>query len=217
LIRGRGWVTFDPTPASRAAAGPAQTLWADVNAFIDAMRTRWMRSVVGYDLETQRGMVMRLYRWLKSRKSADEVVEEQGVDRSVDWQLLWRHARLPLLVLVLASAAFAYVRLRRRARDERGRPVPHHVARAVSLYTELERALQKRGFHRPRSRTPREHARMLSDEGFSHSAEVNAVTERYVEVRYGEGELSPLEIAELRTLVKRVRKGTADARARPRA
>jgi hypothetical protein len=58
---------------------------------------------------------------------------------------------------------------------------------------------------------------MLSDEGFSHSAEVNAVTERYVEVRYGEGELSPQEIAELRTLVKRVRKGTADARARPRA
>ncbi|MBC7171693.1 MAG: transglutaminase domain-containing protein, partial [Polyangiaceae bacterium] len=50
-IDGR-WRAFDPTPsAAREAAGGSSN--GNVRAFLDALRVRWARSVVGYDLRSQ--------------------------------------------------------------------------------------------------------------------------------------------------------------------
>ena len=69
FVRGRGWVTYDPTPASRAEAGPREGLWSDMNAFIDAVRTRWMTKIVGYDLQAQVGLLHKMARLIAAFRS----------------------------------------------------------------------------------------------------------------------------------------------------
>jgi transglutaminase-like putative cysteine protease len=52
-IRGRGWVTFDPTPAAGVPTGAEETLWTGIQAFLDNIRMAWYERVIGYDLEAQ--------------------------------------------------------------------------------------------------------------------------------------------------------------------
>jgi hypothetical protein len=204
-IEGRGWVTFDPTPPSRAAVGPRQSLWADLQALIDAVRTRWMTSVVGYDLRTQVNMLKRLARFFSTQdtggdegdKAASELAHNQ-------WKALGRYA----LVIVLAICAVVGVwRWRvRRNRKPIGRPVPEHVEQAVRLYRDLERALASTGHARPTAVTPVEHARFLKDSGFPCATDVEEVTDSYMRVRYGGDRLRPDDLPKLKSAVARVRK-----------
>src|SRR5262249_40426095 len=48
---GHGWVTFDPTPASREPA--TQTLFGKLRLYLDALDITWQDWVVTYDLERQ--------------------------------------------------------------------------------------------------------------------------------------------------------------------
>jgi hypothetical protein len=78
--------------------------------------------------------------------------------------------------------------------------------RALSLYAELERALGRRGHARMPTVTPLEHARALRKAGFAQSAEVDAVTQRYLEARFGGKPLRGAEVTQLRKAIARVRK-----------
>jgi hypothetical protein len=204
-IEGRGWVTFDPTPPSRAAVGPRQSLWADLQALIDAVRTRWMTSVVGYDLRTQVTMLRRLARLFAAQDGSAGASGGAGSElASNNWKAFGRSA----LVIVLAiSAVVAIWRWRaRRRRKPSDRHVPEHVEQAVKLYRDLERALASSGNARPVAVTPIEHARALRVGGFPCASDVQDVTESYMRVRYG-GEMLPAsELPKLKSAVARVRK-----------
>ncbi|HKU41811.1 MAG TPA: transglutaminase domain-containing protein, partial [Polyangiales bacterium] len=204
-IEGRGWVTFDPTPPSRASVGPRQSLWADLQALIDAVRTRWMTSVVGYDLRTQVSMLRKLARFFASERSGSDsgTVATAELEREA-WKRLGRNA----LLIALAACAVAglwYWRVRRRKKPSH-RPVPEHVEQAVKLYRDLERALATSGHARPTAVTPVEHARMLVDKGFVCADDVQHVTEQYMRVRYGGETLGTDELPRLKSAVARVRK-----------
>jgi hypothetical protein len=47
-----GWTTWDPTPAGGLMLNDRTGLFAETDAFIEAMRMRWRHYVVGYDLAT---------------------------------------------------------------------------------------------------------------------------------------------------------------------
>jgi hypothetical protein len=84
---------------------------------------------------------------------------------------------------------------------------PSAAARlAVSLYAELERALGNRGHARLPSVTPLEHARALRESGFAQAKDVDTVTERYLEARFGGRPLHGAEVTQLRRAIARVRK-----------
>jgi transglutaminase-like putative cysteine protease len=203
-IKGQGWVTFDPTPPSRAAAGPRTGLWSDVNAFIDALRTRWMTSVVGYDLRTQVGLLRQIGRWLSAHQASMDASEMDGADGGDDLRVWLSRAGRTLgigIVLLLLGVGLWVLRSRQKTS---GRPrSAQHVA-AVRLYEELERALTKQGHARPPASTALEHARALSERGFPCSDEVSLVTRSYVEARYGDRVLSAAEISALKAAVGRV-------------
>lgn len=207
-LRGRGWVTYDPTPPGRAVAGPRERLWSDLNALIDAFRTRWNASVVGYDLHTQIGMLQRMMRWFgalrgDSGRDSEERSHPSSTTSSSSQRALLRFAIGG--VIALAVAWFAWRRLRGRKRGV-VRQASRQQAQVVAVYAELERALAKRGYPRPASLTPLEHARKLAQQGFAQSADALAVTQRYLEARYGALALQHGELGELRRAVARIRK-----------
>jgi hypothetical protein len=207
-IRGRGWVTFDPTPVARASAGPQERLWSELVAMIDALRTRWTTSVVGYDLRTQVGMMQRIARWFAELRDQRGPVEKEPADRdgaarSGDLKLATRYVLPALCAGLLFWLAW---RNRRGRPKQRLRVASRRQAQLIAIYTELERALARRGHPRPPSTTPLEHARDLAERGFEQSGEVEMVTSRYLEARYGSRPLDGNEVGELRKVIARVRK-----------
>jgi transglutaminase-like putative cysteine protease len=205
-IEGRGWATYDPTPSSRAELGPRQSLWADLQAFTDALRTRWMTSVVGYDLRTQVSMLSKLAHLFSSSQSHSSAADGGG--SHIDMAALKRLGKFLLLVaLALGCLVAAFVwRARRGKVFNRARPVDPQVAEAVRLYNELEKALAANGRMRPQGLTPLEHLRALEHEGFTQVGEVREVTEHYMRVRYGGGAIPGRELTRLRGAIGRVRK-----------
>ncbi len=207
-LQGRGWVTYDPTPSLRAEMGPRQGLWTDLNALIDALRTRWMTGVVGYDLRAQVGILRRLARMIERLRGPPRHPDQTAASgRGFHPHLGWRGALQGLgVALVLALLAWLAWRLLRPAISAGGRPLSRQQAQAVSLYGELERALRKRGHPRPPALTPLEHARSLARQGFAQQADLDQVTHSYLEARYGGRPLRNAEVLELRKAIARIRR-----------
>jgi protein-glutamine gamma-glutamyltransferase len=206
--RGSGWVTYDPTPTSRAAVGPREGIWSDVGAMLDALRTRWNTSVVGYDLRTQVGLLRKLAGWFESRRNADRGDASRGRSYGLreSWKPALRWGAAVLIVLVAAWLAFRTLRSSARAG---ARPLSKQQAQVTHLYGELERALARRGHPRPTAATPFEHARTLAQQGFPQHGEVEVVTRTYIEARYGGRPLHAAELAQLKQAIARVRRAAA--------
>jgi len=201
----RGFVTYDPTPPARAAEGPTENLWSDVNALIDALRTRWATNVVGYDLRVQVGMLRKLAAWANQWRHRGEGGSELGDGGGLFDGLhsLKSLARYGGVLAVLAALLFLAVRMLSAPLGARRDAA---VERAISLYGELERALGARGHPRAPSVTPLEHAHALRAKGFAEAAEVLQVTDRYLEARFGGKPLRAAEVVELRRKIEKVRK-----------
>lgn len=210
-LKDRGWMTFDPTPPSRAGVGPRTGLWSDVNAMIDALRMRWMTTVIGYDLRTQVGMLRQIGRWLAAHQpSADRVAldgDEDDGDSLKTWLTRAGRTLGVIIVLLLAAVAVWLVR-RRRARG--GPALKPEQATVVRLYRDLERALRRQGQAREPAVTPLEHARLLAERGAPYSEDVALVTRRYMEARYGERGLTAAELQSLKEAVSRVASARLD-------
>ncbi len=211
-VEGRGWVTYDPTPSGQLEAGPRKHWWTDLQALADALRTRWMTSVVGYDLRTQVGIVMGVMRFFAAHGGRAGSASDLHLDGGRTFARLARTA-LGLLVGLALFGFAVWWWLRRRDRDPSARPLPAHVATMVKLYRELERALADSGHARPASRTPNEHLKALQAEGFPQLDEVREITERYMQVRYAGRELPPAELPQLRAALSRVRGAKHEPRA----
>jgi transglutaminase-like putative cysteine protease len=206
-VPGRGWAGYDPTPASRAAIGPRQNVWADLNALIDALRTRWTTSVVGYDLRTQVGALQRLSQWLAShRPSSAERGFNGGSARSTRFETGTVKLVLGAVIGLAALAGLAYW-LGKRRKGTGGRVLGADELEALRLYRELEAALTRRGHPRAPSATPNEHVAALRAAGFADSDAVQQVTDGYMAARYGQASLGPEQLARLRAAVRQVRSG----------
>jgi transglutaminase-like putative cysteine protease len=206
-VRGRGWVTYDPTPTSRSEAGPQQNLWSDVSAMIDAMRTRWMTGVVGYDLQVQVGFLKKLARMLAERRAQQDQTPGTATGSGAFFLALVKGSlRWIAFSVVMATLMWLIWRLFVQPDPSTTRVLSKPEARAVSLYTELERALAKRGHPRPPAFTPLEHADKLKAQGFAEHAEVQIVTDHYLEARYGGRPLRSTEVKALREAINRIRR-----------
>jgi transglutaminase-like putative cysteine protease len=184
----RGWITLDPTPASRNDLGPTEWLLRDVGEMMDAMRAYWMMRVVGYDLRTQVRGLRDISRFLRSfqmpsfglGKQGEGPTRSAGNDQTkLQGSLL---VGLFCVVLLIGGAIFALRSLRRRA-DARLLSVSAREAR--ELYRDLEKVLAQKGKGRPPHVTPEAHAAALRATGFAHAEAVSELTEVYLKSRYG--------------------------------
>lgn len=202
----RGWMIFDPTPPGRARLGPRENLWADVSAFVDAVRLRWVTSVLGYDVTMQMAMMRKVTRFIAGSGRGRS-------DKGPQYPRPWRDARVAarrvgigIAGVVLLVALIGLVR-RLRARRGRGAAVSAEAAQAIAVYRALERALRRRGQPRPPSRTPMEHVAHLQSQDFAGVEAVEEVTLEYMAVRYGGRSLSGDDLSRLRGAVRRVGRG----------
>jgi len=190
---------YDPTPAERADATPEPTIIDSVRAIFDAMRMRWARDVVGYDMQRQ----LEVFRSIRDvfRRSTPE---ERELVSEEPWETDQRTSRPSSVWIVVAvfvaaiGVAFVVVR-RRRARAP--------VDEIERMYRALDRALAAKGLARPTSRTPLEHAVFVRASGFAAADAVERITEAYATARYARAAWTPAQIvaleADLRAIAKR--------------
>jgi transglutaminase-like putative cysteine protease len=194
----RGWTRFDPTPPAEAA--PRTEIGgalAFIRDFVEATARRWNRHVVGYDLKQQ----LRLFHAMR---------DTYGELRAKRGPLAGLTASKPRLLLLLAGVGLliggiVWLRRQRGAPPAADRsPDDTRIAclHAVELYRSLESALAARGVPRPASTPPLSHANALSALGHPASQEILALTQLYLEIRFGGRELGE---SDRRAFVRRVR------------
>jgi len=187
-IHGKGWMTFDPTPAGRSPR--RSPLLARVLFYTDAAEMFWQDWVVGYDLERQVTLAARMQgsgrvagaRWLDGFRL--------GFLRRQD--AAWRAVRaygLQVLALVLLGGALYLLapKIRTvwefRQRFHKARSGGAVASDATLLYRRMLDLLKRRGYQKPAWFTPGEFVRGLPP---SEAAEVAAgFTSAYHDLRYG--------------------------------
>lgn len=167
-IDGRGWVTFDPTPADPNPSSPPQ--W---HAYADALDTWWRDWVLNYSLDRQFALASRLE---GSRLSLSGVAWDR-----VGWGAL---GGVAAVALAIAGWRFAPGwRRREKPVEEAGR-----------LYVAMLRRVERKGVHKPSWMTPDEFADVLPEAPWRDAA--IRLTNIYVESRFG-GRALPGEAREL--------------------
>jgi transglutaminase-like putative cysteine protease len=177
------WLTFDPTPAAGAQPLEETTgFWVYVRDLVEAMSNTWARYVVGYDLHQQ----MRLFEDMSRRY--DRMRQESGI-RKGPAEILTRPA--VLACAAIATFSLAYILWRRRKSgatkpaNQPKRSVDPNTETATSLFRALEGALASNGITRPSSLPPLRHAEDLRARRHPLAAEVIALTNVYLEARFG--------------------------------
>jgi transglutaminase-like putative cysteine protease len=193
-LSGEGWTTFDPTPPSAVVATLAPG--SGLGHLLDALRLRWLKWIIEYDLGRQVGALRRLERWWQGEGAAGEGGSRPG--------------RAQWLLIVAAVAAVMVLILRRpRAvpQSEAGQEVALLPAqqRALELYRRLLMVLERRGWAKPPQQTGRDFAAQLSRQGSNVAERVSQAVELYERARFGAEIKNPEERArverELRQLV----------------
>ncbi|MCU0662447.1 MAG: DUF3488 and transglutaminase-like domain-containing protein [Myxococcota bacterium] len=187
-IDGR-WQTVDATPS--ASMPPSLSTAPSLALLLDALRMRWHKYIVGFDASLQLELASGMRRNFRPPSLASLHVKEivKG-----------------LVVLVALVALFLLVRrMLRRAGIlvgvHRAGPRGAEIARATALYQTLERALAAAAAPRPAGATPLEHAAGLLQNRADISTEVEVVTRRYLDVRFGLDDFAPGEFARLQAVV----------------
>lgn len=208
-LPGEGWVPFDPTPPGRGELDFARGIEDEIAAFLDALRTRWEDDILGYDLRAQRSLARRIGGYIASIGSI-------GAHRSA---LRGRRFSSPgsgcgapfsvghaVAVVAVLLGVVLLVRAWHRRRGTRSVPtsMPAGACEAVALYRDLERLLATLGKPRPPSVTPLEYADSLARQGFPHADAVRAITDRYLEARYGGMAIGKPELSLLRKRLRAI-------------
>lgn len=104
---GYNWVTFDPTPAG--ALPQVGGWWSDL---ADALRFRWNKYVLEYNLDTQMEGVKTVQSWLRPPQTSSS--------QTADGQAWWRQNGLRLGVVLVLTGASGVWGYRRRGHGFRG-------------------------------------------------------------------------------------------------
>lgn len=178
----RSWHTFDPTPT--AGARPLQDttgVYVYLRDVLEALSQRWNRYVVGYDLKAQLHLfedVSRRYQKLRERTGVSSGVAEK----------VTRGPVVGAAILVLALGAYLWWRRRRpRRATEEPKPAPATVEQQqiTALYQSLETALALQGIPRPAGRPPLKYAEDLVERAHPLAEDVLALTNTYLDARFG--------------------------------
>lgn len=193
-----GWMTFDPTPAVDA---PPQAklsgLLATIRDFIEATSQRWDRHVIGYDLHQQVSTFQRLSNASRSR----------GLSFSKSSPRTRAIGSVLLGFVVIGGIGSWYLR-RRRAMpmgEAPSRVRDREAEVASSLYALLEGAMVAQGIPRAVGTPPLRHALALREAEHPLGVEIHALTEIYLDARFGGVALSERERRDFEARVKELR------------
>ncbi|HEY5952138.1 MAG TPA: DUF3488 and transglutaminase-like domain-containing protein [Kofleriaceae bacterium] len=200
---GKGWVTFDPTPAAPGGQlGRGGSGWrAKLGRFVDTLRFQWSKWVIEYDLVAQLSLFKDIGRALKT---AATTVRDAIVALLQYW---------PLLAGLAAAIAGAMALRRRRGREmEHGARVHKPRARSpiAAVYDQVTKQLAKHGTRRDPGVTPRELANRVAAKGDPAAAELRELTELYYAAEWG-GRRDPAAEQRASELAQAIKNALRDA------
>jgi transglutaminase-like putative cysteine protease len=199
-LPGRGWTTFDPTPADPNAN--ANNLWAKWALYVDAADMFWQQWVMNYDLNHQLVLASRVEE--SSRALNNDWL--QGFSRRLQsftkdgWKTAEPYAFAGVvLVAIIVIAVFcgpgawkALLARRHARRLSRGNV---GASDASLLYARMLDILRRRGYEKPAWLTPAEFARILPPSPMAVA--VQDITNIYHELRYAQRSDSGIRMVEL--------------------
>jgi len=195
-----GWITFDPTPPAREPAVAPKGLLIEIDAVVEAMRARWRRYVVGFDLRTQLKLFQGAARWMDFGGRRSRSSGQRGVSRadSAETQRTDARATRGAAIATLSLAALAAAAWWWRSRDKRTNSGASRAVRdAVALARAFDEAVARRGYPRAKSRSLVAHAEALLAQKAPIGPLALEVANRWAAARFGE---QPLTEDELWTL-----------------
>jgi hypothetical protein len=169
-----GWVSFDPTPESADPDAEKGVLYF-LSSYVDYLKFRWSRYVVDYDQKDQNQFFRHLRnKWVwQKRKLQTKSFGELLVAKR--WFIALGILAFTALLLLKTPVFTRLPRFRESYTEKR----------ASSIYKKALYMLSKKGFQKHDSMTPREFAKAVSLDDNSTSDTFRALTEEYLEIRFG--------------------------------
>lgn len=221
-LAGRGWTTFDPTPAAAVATRARdESLIAGIRRTMDFLHFKWSTWVVSFDQDSRQDLAAGVKKWLATftedvdeTRSFGDLIKTlaYGPDVFVWWQrvLYWLVLILcaVLFVLVLRVVVILSLYIREIVGDRGELQARIERRPEARFYDRLLLLLATKGHVKPAHVTPREFAEQLSQ---SHSdlRALSDYTEWFYEVQYGQRDLSESRWQRLRQFLTRLREDTA--------
>ena len=185
------WITRDPTPAG-AQREADSGLINRIRQYTDALRMRWHKYVVEYDLGSQIGMFERARGLWRSLFGSSK--GRSGPRR---------HTWIYLLIGLAFIGGVIWV-LRRRTGAPRQRAA-RQTAAIVRLYDSLLRTYERLGVLSGGRGTTREVLAVLNERGAPGLPIARALIDRYEQVRFGGAPIEAVEIAAMRAQIKQIK------------
>ena len=187
------WLTRDPTPPSTGAQTAQLGLWDTLRQYADALRMRWYRNVIEYDIEQQIGFATSLRAAWKSVFGTESKASAMPSRRTVQRTLIWILSAVLLLAVILLL-----VRRLRALGDTPRQGGPHQgtllFERLVGRYTIL-------GYPRPPHLTAREYVEHLAEVDAPEMEVARRVLQHYEAARFQD---APPDDATARRLRKEI-------------
>jgi transglutaminase-like putative cysteine protease len=207
FFNGYGWITFDPTPPSNEPRG----LLSRFGLYWDWFQLTWNEWFINYDFSHQLALGKNVHdstrNWNDHMRAFYHREEQRVLHRILELDRRTEGSRyfLPGVLVCLLVALFclrggwmvrfAVARWRLRARGG------NVTASLASLeYSEMLRLLEKRGWTKPDSQTPREFAATIPASNIS--ALVAQLTELYHSARFGS---QPAPAEQMSSLLRTIR------------
>ena len=207
FFNGYGWITFDPTPSSNEQRG----LLSRFGLYWDWFQLTWNEWFINYDFSHQLALGKNVHdstrNWNDHMRAFYHREEQRVLHRILELDRRTEGSRyfLPGVLVCLLVALFclrggwmvrfAVARWRLRARGG------NVTASLASLeYSEMLRLLEKRGWTKPDSQTPREFAATIPASNIS--ALVAQLTELYHSARFG---TQPAPAEQMSSLLRTIR------------
>ncbi len=195
-IDGRGWMTFDPTPADPSASEPSMwsATWNRASLVFDAADQFWRDWVLTYDLDHQVALAARMQstgrNWSTVRPWAElgDAVELSWSQNQSQWLIGVSVLGAGTVTVLYGSSWLAW--FRRRGRLRRAQRGEAEASDATLLYERMLLLLRRRGFEKPAWLTPQEFAGLLPASELALLVE--DMTSAYNQVRFGgQGDAAP--------------------------
>jgi hypothetical protein len=170
-VDGAGWITLDPSPRGEPGLEPAT---ASVSLWLDAVRVRWYRYIVGWSRQDQ----------LQAAVALQRVATRP-------WRLPWRDLAVPAGAAaagLVAAAVVAWVAWRRLAAWGAAHAP---VSRPPDFYRRTLRVLARAGLRPAPSETAREFAARVAALVPATAEPLAGITSAYEAVRFGGAVLGP--------------------------
>ncbi len=194
----RGWVMFDPTPASSSPDFITNPFFTTLLQFFDVMSLAWQKHVIAYDLSRQSKFMKAGYdRFMHWRSTAG------SLRKGLSYTFGPEHKRIliVLIILIVWLIYFASFRKETMLRAPMAYRQSVSVRKAVNLLSILDRRLETLGLHRPPSRPPLRHGRSIASH-IKDPASMLGIVEIYNETRFGSRMLPPEEYRDLVQKIK---------------